>query len=54
MMALTEIAAAAIADQLTLLCEGVYATVYALGHEESAKRARKLAVAQTRPQRHAT
>ena len=43
-----DIDAAALADHLTLLFEGVYATVQALGHEGPAKRARLLAAALTR------
>jgi len=39
---------AALADHLTLLFEGVYATVQALGHDGPAKRARQLAATLTR------
>jgi AcrR family transcriptional regulator len=39
---------AALADHLTLLFEGVYATVQALGHDGPAKRARELAATLTR------
>jgi AcrR family transcriptional regulator len=43
-----DIDAAALADHLTLLFEGVYATVQALGHDGPAKRARQLAATLTR------
>ena len=39
---------AALADHLTLLFEGVYATVQALGHDGPARRARQLAAMLTR------
>jgi AcrR family transcriptional regulator len=43
-----DIDGARLADHLTLLFEGVYATVQALGHEGPAKRARQLAGTLTR------